>query len=59
MESTAERDERVMRIVDRAREQPIDEREAFLRQSCETDDRLYDEVAETLPFVIELFTAGA
>src|SRR5690242_14936877 len=48
MESTADRDERVMRIVERARHQPVGEREAFLRLACETDDGLYQEVSETL-----------
>ncbi len=48
MENTAERDERVMRIVERARDQPVGHREAFLRLACETDDGLYQEAAETL-----------
>jgi len=48
MESTSERDERVMKIVERARGQSPAEREAFLRLTCETDGCLYQEVAETL-----------
>lgn len=48
MESAADRDERIMRIVERARHQPVGDREAFVRVACETDDGLYQEVAETL-----------
>jgi serine/threonine protein kinase/tetratricopeptide (TPR) repeat protein len=54
MESAAERDERVMRIVERARSQPAGEREAFVRLACETDDRLYEEVAETLDWEVRM-----
>ena len=48
MESTVDRDERVMRIVERARDQSMESREAFLGRTCETDDGLYQEVAEML-----------
>ena len=40
MESAADRDERIMRIVERARHQPVGDREAFVRVACETDDGL-------------------
>src|SRR5262249_53719725 len=54
MESAAERDERVRRIVEAARSQPAQEREGFVRLACETDDRLYEEVAETLDWEVRM-----
>lgn len=54
MESTADRDGRVMRIVERARAHPISERDAFLRLACETDDGLYQEVTETLDWEVRM-----
>src|SRR6266566_7179992 len=48
MQTSPERDERVMNIVSRARRHLPAEREPFLRSACETDSRLYQEVAETL-----------
>jgi len=45
MESTADRDERVM---------PAGEREAFVRLACETDDGLYQEIAETLDWEVRM-----
>jgi len=48
MQTSPERDERVMNIVSRARRHSPAEREPFLRSACETDSRLYQEVAETL-----------
>ncbi|HTT20842.1 MAG TPA: hypothetical protein VMG82_18045 [Candidatus Sulfotelmatobacter sp.] len=54
MESTAERDQQVMRIAELARHQPAKDREAFLHQTCETDDGLYQEVAETLDWEVRM-----
>lgn len=48
METTPERDERVMKIVEEARRQSPAERESFLRLACETDSSLHQEIAETL-----------
>ena len=54
MESAAERDERVMRIVERARSQPAGERVVFIRLACQTDDGLYQVVAETLDWEVRM-----
>jgi tetratricopeptide (TPR) repeat protein len=48
METSPKHDERVMQLVAEARRQSPAEREAFLRQECETDPILYQEVADTL-----------
>jgi serine/threonine protein kinase/Flp pilus assembly protein TadD len=48
MQTSSERDERVMKIVSQARRQSPAERESFLRSACETDSNLYHEIAETL-----------
>jgi serine/threonine protein kinase/tetratricopeptide (TPR) repeat protein len=48
MESTPERDERVMKIVAQARGRSPAERESFLRLACDTDTDLYQEIAETM-----------
>jgi hypothetical protein len=48
METSPRHDERVMQLVAEARRQSPAEREAFLRQECETDPILYQEVADTL-----------
>ena len=45
METTPERDERVMKIVVQARARTPEERESFLRHACDTDDGLYEEIA--------------
>jgi len=48
MQTSAEHNERIMKIVSQARRQSPAEREAFLRLTCETDSNLYKEIAETL-----------
>jgi tetratricopeptide (TPR) repeat protein len=48
METSPERDERVMELVAEARRRSPAECDAFLRQECETDPALYQEIAETL-----------
>lgn len=48
METSPERDERVMQLVAEARRQSPAERESFLRLECETDSILYQEIADTL-----------
>jgi serine/threonine protein kinase/tetratricopeptide (TPR) repeat protein len=48
MEASPDYDERVMNLVTQARQQSRAKRESFLRQVCETDPTLYQEIAETL-----------
>lgn len=48
MEISPEHDERVMKIVAEARQQPPAERESFLRHTCDTAPQLYAEIADTL-----------
>src|SRR5215469_15003670 len=48
MQTGPEQDERVMKIVSQVRRESPAGRESLLRRLCETDSRLYQEVAETL-----------
>ena len=43
---TAERDDRVMTIASEALQKPRAERERFLREACQNDSDLYEEVSE-------------
>jgi serine/threonine protein kinase/tetratricopeptide (TPR) repeat protein len=48
MHTSPEQDERIMKIVSQVRRESPEERESLLRLLCETDSRLYQEIAETL-----------
>lgn len=48
MNTTVQRDERVMTIVAMALRQPADQRDAYLRLVCGNDPELYCELAETV-----------
>src|SRR5215813_4580200 len=48
MHSSPEKDERIMKIVSQVRRESPAGRESLLRRLCETDSRLYQEVAEML-----------
>jgi tetratricopeptide (TPR) repeat protein len=48
MHTSAEQDERIMNIVSQVRRELPEERESLLRSLCETDSRLYQEIAQTL-----------
>src|SRR5215470_6046087 len=48
MHTGPEKDERIMKIVSQVRRESPAGRESLLRSLCETDSRLYQEIAETL-----------
>jgi eukaryotic-like serine/threonine-protein kinase len=48
MHTSLEQDERIMKIVSQVRQESPAEREPLLRRLCETDSRLYREIAEML-----------
>ena len=48
MESGTERDRRIMTLFEAARQRPEPEREAFLKQACDSDEVLFEEVREML-----------
>jgi serine/threonine protein kinase/tetratricopeptide (TPR) repeat protein len=48
MESSTERDQRIMTLLAAARQRPPEEREAFLKDACTCDDDLLHEVTETM-----------
>ena len=48
MKTSPEHDERVMKIISQARQQPPAERESFVRLACDTESTLYKEIADTL-----------
>src|SRR5215469_13583314 len=48
MNTSPEKDERIMKIVSQVRRESPEQRESLLRSLCETDSRLYQEIVETL-----------